>query len=159
MRNLFICLCIALFASGCEKTITVTVHDHDENPLLDSSAKVIVSRVVDGDTFEFAIESDTISLRIIGIDAYETRHGARLDSQAAHAKISVDSALSLGKLAKQFADSLLSHKEVLIVRDYRNENFDTYNRLLRHVYYFEGQTTLDFGVLMLNRHYATVDTL
>ena len=144
-------------AIGCHSDQSTTVIIVD--PLLDSTAQVTVGRVVDGDTFDFGIGRDTISVRIIGIDAFETRHGTRLDSQAVKAHISIDSAYVLGEVGKRFADSLLSKQNVLLVRDYKQPNFDTYNRLLRHVYYYQGSTTFDFGALMLQKKLALVDTL
>jgi endonuclease YncB( thermonuclease family) len=148
---------LSFFVFGCEKTNIVTVYQ-EINPLLDSTAIVTISRVVDGDTYNFGIGRDTISLRILDIDAFETRHGARLDSQAAKAHITTDSAFSLGQLGKKFADSLLDGQKVLLVRKYP-DNFDSYNRLLRHVYYYQGNSTIDFGALMLQKGFALIDTL
>ena len=129
------------------------------NALLDSSATVVVGRVIDGDTFNFGIGKDSFSVRILGIDAFETQHGARLDSQAIKAGISIDSAYILGKSGKLFADSLLSKKKVLLVRDYSQDNFDNYSRILRHVYYYQGDMPHDFGSLMINKGFALTDTL
>lgn len=97
------------------------------------SATVRVSKVADGDTFEFRVYSDTIAVRVLGVDTYESRRGDRITGQAAKANISVDSALVLGKKAKAFADSLLTGKEVVISRRNGQGNFDVYGRLLRDV--------------------------
>ena len=159
-----------LFVSSCllgscsEKTNTVTVYKDTviykfTDPLIDSSAKVQVGRVIDGDTFVFGIGSDSFSIRIIGIDAYEVKHDVRLDSQAVKSHISVDSAYARGQAGKKFADSLLRKQSVLIVRDFTQQNFDTYNRLLRHVLYFQSSQAFDYGALMLKKGYAVVDTL
>ena len=145
-----------LFVLSC-KNDTVTVY-RDVDILLDSAATVTVGRVIDGDTFDFGIGSDTLGVRILGIDAFETRHGSHLDSQAMTAKISVDSAFALGKRAKQFADSLLSGKSVLLVRDSKQPAFDAFGRMLRHVYYYEGSESHDFGALMLQKKLALVYT-
>lgn len=137
------------------KNDTVTVY-RDVDILLDSSATVTVGRVIDGDTFNFAIGSDTLGVRILDIDAFETRHGSHLDSQAVSAKISVDSAFALGQIAKHFADSLLRGKSVLLVRDSKQSPFDDFGRMLRHVYYYEGSQSHDFGALMLQKKLALV---
>ena len=142
---------------GCEKTNTIVVYK-DVDPLLDSTATITVGRVIDGDTFEFGIGSDTIGVRVLDIDAFETRHGSHLDSQAIKAGISVDSAYALGKIAKQFADSLLTGRSVLLVREHGQPPFDDFSRMLRHVYYYEGSLTHDFGALMLQKKFAVVYT-
>lgn len=129
------------------------------DPLLDSAAKVTVGRVIDGDTFVIGFGRDSFSVRILGIDAFEIKHDSRLDSQAVKAHISVDSAYALGLAGKRFADSLLSKQNVLLVRDYRQPDFDTYNRLLRYVYYYQGSATFDYGALLLKKTLALVDTL
>jgi endonuclease YncB( thermonuclease family) len=129
------------------------------DPLTDSSAQIIVGRVIDGDTFVIGIKQDSFSVRILGIDAFEIKHDARLDSQAVKAHISIDSAYALGQAGKHFADSLLSKKAVLLVRDPLQPDFDVYNRLLRHVFYYDGGTTHDFGALMIGKGLALVDTL
>lgn len=129
------------------------------NPLLDSNAQVTISSVADGDTFSFIERNEKIDIRILGIDTYETRHGARLDSQAVHAGISIDSAFALGLRAKTFADSLLKNRSVLLYRDPKQPNFDVYGRLLRHVFFTEGTLKIDYGTLMLQKKLAVVDTL
>ena len=149
---------IILSVVGCEKTEIVTVY-RDVDILLDSSATVTVGRVLDGDTFEFGIGIDTIGVRILGIDAFETKHGTHLDGQALAAGISSDSALALGKIAKAFADSLLTGKSVLLFRDPKQPAFDAFGRMLRHVQYSEGSLKLDFGALMLTKKLALIDTL
>ncbi|MDP4237040.1 MAG: thermonuclease family protein [Bacteroidota bacterium] len=146
-----------LFSFGCRnnpESVTVTV-----DPLLDSTAKVEVGRVIDGDTVVVGFGRDSFSVRILGIDAFEIKHDARLDSQAVKAHISVDSAYALGQAGKKFADSLLAKQNVLLVRDYDQPVFDTYNRLLRHVFYYQGSQTNDYGMLLIQKGLALVDTL
>jgi endonuclease YncB( thermonuclease family) len=160
-QNFLFILVVFLFAViGCKSEQTTSVPNNPTgDPLLDSASKVQVGRVIDGDTFVIGIGRDSFSVRIIGVDAFETKHGSRLDSQAVQTHISVDSAYALGQAGKHFADSLLSKQNVLLVRDYTQSDFDTYNRLLRHVYYYQGSATYDFGALMLQKKLALADTL
>lgn len=152
----FILLCG--LAIGCSNTSTSPVVQFVEiDPLLDSAVTIPVHRVIDGDTFDIAIGRDTITIRILGLDAFETRHGVRLDSQAAHAGITVDSAYHLGQMAKAFADSLFTGKSVLLTRDYSEDNFDTYNRLLRNVFYFEGTQTVRYSARLIGMGLAVPD--
>jgi endonuclease YncB( thermonuclease family) len=154
MKYSVILIFLLTISFGCKSdpaTVYVTV-----DPLLDSAAKVTVGRVIDGDTFVIGFGRDSFSVRILGIDDFEIRHD---DSQAVQARIPVDSAYALGQAARRLADSLLSQQNVLLVRDFSQPDFDTYNRLLRHVYYYQGPATFDYGALLLTRNLALVDTL
>lgn len=98
---------------------------------MDSVAVVDCIAVSDGDTWKFEIKGEPFAVCVLHVDCFETRHGTRLDGQAAAAGISTDSALALGKLAKALADSLMTGKKVTMVRDYDEDNLDAYGRLLR----------------------------
>jgi len=147
---------LSVFLYGCMKTDTVTVYK-EVDPLLDSTAIYTVGRVIDGDTFLVGFGNDSISVRILGIDAFEIKHDSRLDSQAVKAHISIDSAYALGQTAKHFADSVLYKKNVLVVRDYMQSNFDTYNRLLRRIYYYNGSQLINYDSVLLGKGWALQD--
>lgn len=106
-----------------------------KNPLIDSIAVVKCIAIVDGDTWKFQLRNDIFSIRILGIDCFETKHTTRLHKQAEKNNISLDSALTLGLRAKHTADSLFLGKDVTIIRDSNEKNFDFYNRLLRHCFF------------------------
>lgn len=106
-------------------------------PLCDSCKVVIVTKVLDGDTFKCEIGGKTETVRILGIDTYEIHEGERLDKQAAKRGISSDSAITLGTAGKAFADSVLLGKQVTICRMKRDR--DVYHRLLRYVF-IDGQS-------------------
>lgn len=105
-----------------------------KNEFIDSSAVVKVIKVVDGDTFKFMIKNEVVTVRILNIDSYETKHNERLKRQALKNNIPIDSAFTLGIKAKLTADSLLMDQNVTIVRDYKEKNIDNYGRLLRFVF-------------------------
>ena len=130
--NLILFLVIIFLFISCNENNNSTNQCSCANALLDSIATVDCSYIVDGDTWRFYIGSDVISVRVLGIDCFETKHNTRLDSQANRKGISVDSAFQLGVNAKSLADSLLGGKKLVIIRDYTQDNFDTYNRLLRY---------------------------
>lgn len=73
----------------------------------------------------------------MNVDCFEVKRTARLTEQATAAGISIDSALSLGLQAKEYATGLLLNNEVTIKRDSTEPNFDVYGRLLRHVFIYE----------------------
>ena len=130
-------LITALFLLYGFSTQRETQQTECKNPLIDSIAVVKCISIIDGDTWKFKLGRDVFSVRVLGIDCYETKHNARLQKQADRHGITKDSALILGLRAKKIADSLLTGKEIIIIRDFKESNFDVYNRLLRHCY-FEG---------------------
>ena len=90
---------------------------------------VLVTRVIDGDTFEL---EDGQRVRMIGIDTPESRSNAKAirDSQRSGEDIKV--ILDLGKEAKGFVKELLEHKRVRLELD--TGHHDKYGRLLAYVY-------------------------
>lgn len=104
------------------------------NPLLDSVSNLVVIDVIDGDTFKVKIQNDIFSIRVLNIDCYETKNNSRLKEQSEKSNISIDSCLILGIKARETATNLMLNKVVTLKRDFNNDNFDVYNRLLRDVY-------------------------
>lgn len=105
----------------------------EQNIHLDYQSSVELVYITDGDTFKTEIQEETIIIRLLGIDCFETRHGTRLTEQANKANISIDSAYQIGLNTKQFAIDKLLNQSVIIRRDSTQANIDTYGRLLRHV--------------------------
>ena len=115
------------------------------------TCEVVVVRVVDGDTFYCAKDGDTVKVRILGFDAFESRNGERLDKQAQRAGITSERALVLGNKAKQYAKELLQGKVIILHRgNKRAPNHDLYTRLLRYVIVEEQ----DFAQIMISRGFA-----
>ena len=111
-----------LFLSACSNN-TEPVDDHS----------VLCVFVVDGDTYHFESNYDTIRVRHLYIDCFETSYGTRLDNQAKRAKITVDSALHLGLMARQFMTDLILNKKCELITDPNEDDIDIYGRYLRIV--------------------------
>lgn len=97
---------------------------------------LMIARVIDifdGDTFDAIYEGRTHRVRVLNIDCYETSYGSRLSGQAEDNNISNDSALALGKAAKELAEEYLLGRNVTLFRDNSAPNTDIYGRLLRYV--------------------------
>jgi len=143
MNRIVLLIVSLLLVGGCSSDETPTSCPVCANPLLDSSAHILVTKVSDGDTFSFIERGEEIKVRVLAIDCFETRHGSRLTEQATAAGISEDSALALGFEAKALADSILFNHEVDILRDSVEDNFDVFGRLLRHVILSNGRSYAD----------------
>lgn len=110
-----------------------------ENHIVSKSdtISVLVTRVVDGDTFVcipcFTC-SDSIRIRVLELDTFEKSRIPRLYRQARLWNITLDEALAAGKQATTEAKRLLEGKQVKLRRGSPGEaNIDIYNRVLRHV--------------------------
>lgn len=84
-----------------------------------------VSRFVDGDTIEIAMNHQTETVRFIGIDTPEKNHPEKPVQCFAEA-------------ASQHLADLIGSSPVRLEADPTNQNRDRYNRLLRYVYLPDG---------------------
>lgn len=84
-----------------------------------SPKKYLVTKVIDGDTFEFKSENQTFKVRMIGIDTPETVDPRRPVG-------------CFGKNASAETKRLIEGKEVILTKDISET--DKYNRLLRYVF-------------------------
>lgn len=98
----------------------------------DNEIRTRVLSVYDGDTLTVEIDGQEEKIRIIGIDTPEIKKGSKKTCR--------------GKTVANLAKSLLEGKEVLLLRDGKTENRDSFGRLLRYVKIRE---KLDYGFLMV----------
>ncbi len=126
LAYLFLIFLFVFSFQSCEKASAPT----DETPTEEKLTTNVVE-ITDGDTFAIYYKYKKWKVRILYVDCFETRRGDRLSEQAKKAGISTDSALALGKKAKDFATETLLNKKVDLLRDFNEPNLDIYGRLLR----------------------------
>ncbi len=107
-----------------------------------------VTSVVDGDTFKVECEfRGSKTVRVVGIDAFETRRGRRLRRQAESEGISAKEGLSRGNKARECLQHLISGKRVILTLS--DKRYDWFNRLLPDRIYFCFQNEFaDLGQVM-----------
>ena len=103
-------------------------------PFAEDTSYVIITRILDGDTYEFEQNNQKFKIRLSEVDCFETRRGKRLEKQAKNAGITPDSALILGKIAKILIKNMILNQKVMVIRA-KQQNMDRYNRLVREVYF------------------------
>lgn len=101
-----------------------------------------VTSIVDGDTIKVNINGTIETIRIIGINTPEIVDPRKPVE-------------CFGKESSDKAKELLSGKIVTLEADSSQGERDKYNRLLRYVFFSDGQ---DYGKLMINEGYAHEDT-
>jgi len=154
---------IVLFLSGCaSREIVITNPSPAENEATTEEAKrdilvdeiensdidksliapmtdlFLVSTVVDGDTIKVNINGTVETLRLIGIDTPETVDPRK----PVHC---------FGREASNKAKELLTGKSVRLEADPTQGERDSYNRLLRYVFFSDGES---FNKLMISQGYA-----
>jgi micrococcal nuclease len=100
-----------------------------------SEEKLIVKRVVDGDTF---LMSNNERIRLLGIDTPEKFQSAKLDKDVERTGMGKKAIQALGQEASDYVKNLVEGKVVTLVRDSKNSDKDKYNRLLRYVFLEDG---------------------
>lgn len=112
---------------SCSENTTTVQNDVPSEAVLQTT----VIEITDGDTFGIYYKNQKWKVRVLYVDCFEIKKGDRLAEQAKKAGISIDSALSLGLKAKDFAKKVLLNKKVELFRDFKEPNLDIYGRLLR----------------------------
>lgn len=128
IRFFFLTFLLLTLLYSCEKESITT--PNEEVPS-EASLTTTVVDISDGDTFAIFYKNQKWKVRVLYIDCFETQKNERLKEQAIKAGISLDSALTLGLKAKEFAKNTLFKKKVELRRDFSEPNLDIYGRLLR----------------------------
>jgi micrococcal nuclease len=96
---------------------------------------LIVSRVVDGDTFKM---SNGEKVRLLGIDTPEKYESKKLDKDAEIKGQDKKTVKKLGELASKYVQNLAEGKKVYLAKEPNYDDRDKYGRLLRWVYLEDG---------------------
>ena len=109
-------------------------------PIATSSTNATIIRVVDGDTFVAALDSEPgeWTVRMLGIDTPETKDPRKPVG-------------CFGPEASQKLSDLLSNQRVNLQADLEADEIDKYSRLLRNVFLADGT---DVNALMVREGYA-----
>jgi len=102
-------------------------------------------RVLDGDTIEVIWLGNTERVRILGIDAPETRRGRSLTSQADLLKMDPEFLLRYGNISTKIVENWLLNRPVRLIFPGDEVKRDSFGRLLCYV----EQQGLDIGERML----------
>jgi len=117
------------------------------------SATVI--RVIDGDTLKIAINKKIESLRLIGIDAPESRKNKKAYRDISRMNKDLDTIIKMGKQSTEYVKTLLKPGDIIFV-EFDIQLRDKYGRLLGYIY-------LDDGIMLneeiLKAGYATLTTI
>lgn len=114
-----------------------------------------VIRIIDGDTFKGVIESDTLTVRLIGVDCPESRKNTKAYNDAEKSKDDIETTVAMGELAKEFTKKHLK-KDATVYLEFDVGKNDKYSRILAYVWLSD---TLMFNNFILREGYAQIMTI
>jgi micrococcal nuclease len=89
---------------------------------------------VDGDTIKVKFDGKLTTIRLIGIDTFETHKNNKAYRQAYENNITIDEVITRGKRAKEYIkEALSSHKDFYF--EYDEEFLDRYKRTLAYIWF------------------------
>jgi micrococcal nuclease len=117
--------------------------------------KAKVLYVIDGDTLKISYHGRKESIRLIGIDAPETRKNRKAYKDSKRSNNDINAITSQGRLAKKYVNSLVN-KGAIVAIQFDIEKRDRYRRLLGYVYLPDGRMLND---LIIRNGYASPLTI
>jgi micrococcal nuclease len=138
-KSLSILLLFFLFI-GCgevrERTLPAHYPSIYANIAILDKADQKEAQITDGDTIKLTFDGKLTTIRLIGIDSFESRKNDKAYRQAYEEKISIEEVIARGKAAKSYIKSLLS-KRVDFYMEYDEDFLDRYGRTLAYVWFDE----------------------
>ena len=112
---------------------------------------LIVSKVIDGDTFKM---SNGEKVRLLGIDTPEKFDSEKLERQTGQSGRDKETSKKLGEASSEYVRKLVEGKKVILVRDPGYDDKDKYGRSLRYIYLEDGTFV---NAKILEDGYANID--
>jgi micrococcal nuclease len=136
-KKYLISLCI-LIMIGCGES--TRYNSQSSSPSLSIHTEVLdkvdpkEAKIVDGDTIKLTFDGKLTTIRLIGIDTFESRKNNKAYRQAYEHNITVEEVVLRGKRAKTYITNRLS-KRVNLYLEYDEEFLDRYERTLGYVWF------------------------
>lgn len=138
--------CNFLFAS----VFLVVVYAYAQTPSL-----CTVTEIVDGDTIHCKEDGEILNVRLIGIDAPESKLNPKTKNDAERSSQDVETIMKMGRKATSFVKSHLSTGETVKL-EFDIQKQDRYGRTLAYLYLPDGSM---LNELIVREGYAQVMTI
>ncbi|HPV43699.1 MAG TPA: thermonuclease family protein [Spirochaetota bacterium] len=117
--------------------------------------RAVVIYVTDGDTLKVMFQKKKQSVRLIGIDAPESRRNSKALKDSARSSRDIETIVSQGKIAKKYVKTLVKKGDSVRIA-FDIEKRDRYRRLLAYVYLADGKMLND---VIIRNGYASPLTI
>ncbi len=134
-RILILLLAVTLFSCDIKKIDTAKKESIIKEKAETENEYLIVTRVIDGDTFKM---SNGEKVRLLGIDTPEKYDSDKLERESDRTGRDKETIKKLGDAASDYVRNLAEGKKVTLVKESNYEDRDKYGRLLRYVYMEDG---------------------
>ncbi len=135
--NLTILLSLSLLLGGCgsidDTTPALYPNIKTNIDILDKADQKEAS-IIDGDTIDLYFDGKSTRIRLIGIDAFESRKNNKAYRQAYENNITIQEVVARGKRAKEYIKAQLS-KRVNLYLEYDETFLDRYDRTLAYLWF------------------------
>ena len=101
-------------------------------------ADPVAAQIVDGDTIKLEFDGKLTTIRLIGIDTFESRKNNKAYRQAYENNISIEEVIQRGKLAKTYIKEKLSKRSKNYL-EYDEDFLDRYDRTLAYVWFSDDE--------------------
>ena len=110
------------------------------SPPLNAQQKTTVTRIIDGDMIQVLYGGREKRVRLIGIDAPESRvnRKTKKDKYANMAEHDLETIIEMGKEAKAYVNGLVKRGDMITI-EFDVQEMDKYGRLLGYVYLSNGK--------------------
>jgi micrococcal nuclease len=133
-RLLYLAIAVIIVFLWFKKNKTEVPLEIDGN-ITTTTESVVVTRVVDGDTFVLNTKE---RVRLIGVDTPEKFQSNKLKKDAERSQKDIETIKQLGEEASAYVKKLVEGKKVILKTDKYSAKQDKYGRLLRYVYLEDG---------------------
>ncbi len=157
VRNFILVLTLVLTINGCGGGNTLrddnsSLKAKTENtPTLTTNIEILdqadryKAYVSDGDTIKLYFDGTKTTIRLIGIDTFESHKNNKAYRQAYENNITIDEVLRRGKMASEYLKNLLKDRDEFYL-EYDEEFLDRYHRTLGYVW-LDGHTQLNLKII------------
>ena len=108
------------------------------SPPLNAQQKTTVTRIIDGDIIQALYGGVEKRIRLIGIDAPESRVNRKAKKDANMSEHDLKTIIEMGKKAKAYVDGLVKRGDLITI-EFDVQERDKYGRLLGYVYLSNGK--------------------
>jgi len=119
--------------------------------------KATIIRVVDGDTLKVEHQGQKATIKLIGIDAPESKFSRKAEQDAKRNSESLITITSMGIDATNYTKSLIKKGDTVTI-EFDIQIKDKYNKLLGYIYLSDGRM-LNEEILMAGYAYLTTDSV
>jgi len=108
------------------------------SPPLNAQQKTTVTRIIDGDIIQALYGGVEKRIRLIGIDAPESRIDRKALKDANMSEHDIETIVEMGAKAKAFVNGLIKRGDFITI-EFDTQEMDRYGRLLCYVYLSNGK--------------------